>query len=187
MHPDLERLETELAYALAGLDEQQTRFRSKQPRPKPDPVPDQDRWSIQQIAEHLRLTYLATVVAVEARIARGTPTRARPSLLQRAAQLTVTRVGFFPRGRRAPPPVCPASTLPSASGGAVGAALATQITRMDAQLTQAEQTFGSRRRSISHMILGPLSIAQWRRFHLIHGRHHIRQIEAIRREHGLKR
>jgi hypothetical protein len=33
--------------------------------------------------------------------------------------------------------------------------------------------------------LGPLGAGQWRRFHLSHGRHHIRQILAIRRAHGI--
>jgi hypothetical protein len=35
------------------------------------------------------------------------------------------------------------------------------------------------------MILGPLTIRQWRKFHLIHGRHHIKQIRAIRAAHHL--
>ncbi len=54
---------------------------------------------------------------------------------------------------------------------------------MNARIAIAEQLFGSRRRSVRHMILGPLSLAQWRRFHLVHGRHHIRQIAAIRAEY----
>jgi hypothetical protein len=31
-------------------------------------------------------------------------------------------------------------------------------------------------------VLGPLSMQQWRKFHLIHGRHHLKQIARIRAE-----
>jgi hypothetical protein len=34
-------------------------------------------------------------------------------------------------------------------------------------------------------VLGPLSAQQWRRFHQVHGQHHLRQIHAIRAEHGV--
>ena len=51
-------------------------------------------------------------------------------------------------------------------------------------IDQAEKAFGSTR-CLSHFILGPLSAAQWRRFHLTHGAHHARQITAIRRAHGI--
>jgi hypothetical protein len=30
-------------------------------------------------------------------------------------------------------------------------------------------------------VLGPLSVDQWRRFQLIHGEHHLRQIISIRK------
>jgi hypothetical protein len=56
---------------------------------------------------------------------------------------------------------------------------------MDTRIRIAEQLFGTHRRSVRHMLLGPMSLAQWRRFHLVHGRHHIRQIAAIRTEHHL--
>jgi hypothetical protein len=55
---------------------------------------------------------------------------------------------------------------------------------MDKTLDEAESLFG-KRRATTHPILGPLSIAEWRRFHLSHGHHHVKQIWAIRREHGV--
>jgi len=49
---------------------------------------------------------------------------------------------------------------------------------MDASLADAERRFGHRTRVLFHPILGPLTAQQWRRFHLVHGRHHLKQIEA---------
>jgi hypothetical protein len=45
-----------------------------------------------------------------------------------------------------------------------------------------EAKFGSRIKVLDHPILGPLSIDQWRRFHLVHGLHHVKQIRRLRRE-----
>ncbi|HEY1994272.1 MAG TPA: DUF1569 domain-containing protein, partial [Edaphobacter sp.] len=34
---------------------------------------------------------------------------------------------------------------------------------------------------LTHFLLGPLNVRQWRRFHRVHARHHARQIEdAVR-------
>jgi hypothetical protein len=33
---------------------------------------------------------------------------------------------------------------------------------------------------LDHPILGPFSIAQWRKFHLVHGLHHVKQIQRLK-------
>jgi len=33
---------------------------------------------------------------------------------------------------------------------------------------------------MEHPFLGPFSIAQWRKFHLRHGMHHLKQIQRLR-------
>jgi hypothetical protein len=35
---------------------------------------------------------------------------------------------------------------------------------------------------LDHLILGPLTAAQWRKFHWIHGRHHVKQILRLREQ-----
>jgi hypothetical protein len=149
------------------------------------PLNDPARWSIQQIAGHLRLTYMATVDAMDARIAKGSPTKARPSPMQYLAQFTLIRIGHFPSGRQAPERVTSASDEAAASGSSLDTELKTAVSLMDVRAHSAQAVFGRHRRAISHMVLGPLSIDQWRKFHLVHGRHHIRQIMALRREHGI--
>jgi hypothetical protein len=55
---------------------------------------------------------------------------------------------------------------------------------LDDRIKRARALFGGRPFA-SHIILGPLSASQWTRFHLVHGRHHIKQIRLIRRDHGV--
>ena len=169
----LQQLQQEIATSLQGLDATQTQLRS---------VTDPDKWSIQQIVKHLNLTYTNTEVAISARLAKGTPTRAQPTAQQRIRQFAVTTLGYGPSGREAPTPVCPPADSPPLSGKELTHETATGLARIDQLFTQAEAIFGSHR-AISHIVLGPLSIHQWRRFHLTHGRHHLRQIRAIRTAH----
>ncbi len=174
MHRDLEELRNELATALGGLDTRHTQLR-------PAGI---GKWSIQQIAGHLLLTYGATGAALAARLTKGAVTKAKPTVAQRVSQFAVCRIGYFPRGRQAPEPV----TAPAGAKALPGETLAEQaahaLAEMDQRLSDCERLFGAGRRAISHMVLGPLSVRQWRRFHLVHGRHHIRQIAAIRKAHG---
>lgn len=174
MHDDLQRLGTEAAAALAGLSARQT-----QATPPTRP----EKWSIQQIAEHLLQTYRATAPAIQARIDKRTPTRAAPSLPQRAGQFLLITLGRFPPGRQAPAAVSPSLPATLRSGDDLAQRIHTEMLNLDRIMAEAEGMFG-KRRAASHMILGPLSMEQWRRFHLIHGRHHLKQIIAIRKEHG---
>jgi hypothetical protein len=52
---------------------------------------------------------------------------------------------------------------------------------MDAIVAQCEARFGCGK-VLDHPILGPLTAAQWRKFHLIHGRHHVKQIDRLREQ-----
>lgn len=176
MNHDLETLRDELERSLGGLDERQTQL-----RPGGDPA----RWSIQQITGHLLLAYAATESALAARIAKEAPTKAKPTLAQHAGQFTLLRLGYFPRGRKAPERVTAPADAAPVPGGTLIAQVHAAIDTLDRRVAAAETIFGPELRAVSHMVLGPLSTTQWRRFHLIHGRHHIKQIAAIRAEHGL--
>jgi hypothetical protein len=171
MDPILQQLQQEIGGSLRGLDATQTQLRPS--------AKDPDKWSIQQIAQHLALTYANTEIAINGRLVKGTPTRTQSTLQQHIRRYAVTTLGYFPGGREAPSPVCPPTCSPPLSGEQLTHEVAVGLVRIDQLFAQAEFLFGSRR-AISHVVLGPLSIHQWRRFHLIHGRHHIRQIRAIR-------
>lgn len=173
---DLGQLNHAIAYSLRGLDSSQTQLRPRKRR---------NRWSIQQIVEHLLLTYSSTEETIGARLAKGRPTRTKPGLMQHISQYTVIRLGYFPRGRKAPALVTPpAETATPLSGEDLAHRVREQLLRLHELCNDAEKVFGEKRFA-NHHVLGPLSVAQWRRFHLVHGEHHARQILAIRKEHGL--
>lgn len=178
MNPLLEQLRGEIAGSLRGLSASQTQLRPRRAG---------EKWTIQQIAQHLCLSYASTEAAVRNRLEKGRPTQGIPSIWQRCMHLVIMNFGVFPPGREAPAVVAPpqASTAEAwQSGDALADEARLRIAEMDDRLDKAEATFG-KTRVLSHFILGPLSVAQWRRFHRTHGLHHVKQIWAIRREHGV--
>ena len=61
------------------------------------------------------------------------------------------------------------------SQGSVGQNLAA----MDQMLSRCEQRFGAGTRITSHFIFGPLTAEQWRKFHLVYTRHHLKQVRKL--------
>jgi hypothetical protein len=176
MNDELELLREEVELALGGLDSSQTQLR---------PIGAQHKWSIQQIVGHLLRTYAATEKAMDARIVKGLPTKAKVTPMQWAAQCIVLRVGYFPSGRIAPEAVRAPVGEEAAPAGILLTQIELALSAMNKKLAAAEAMFGSRSRAVNHMALGPLNVCQWSRFHLAHGRHHIKQILAIRKQHGV--
>jgi hypothetical protein len=66
------------------------------------------------------------------------------------------------------------------------AEIGAKIAEMDDQIARCEQNFGSRRKLLDHPVLGPLTGAQWRKFHLVHGLHHVKQIRHLRNSEDFK-
>ena len=176
MNTTLHRLQREIAFCLDGLDATQTQL---QPPSRPH------KWTIQQIMEHLLLSYSGTEMALNARLTKQTPTRAKPSVPQHMAQYTLIHLGYFPHGRKAPPLVTPAATDHPLCGEELTAAAAEHLAHLDQLCAEAQDLFGTTCRFASHMALGPLNVNQWRKFQLIHGEHHLKQILAIRKAHNL--
>ena len=176
MNSTLHQLQREIADSLHSLDATQTQLH---PPSRPN------KWSIQQIIEHLLLTYSSTETAINARLTKRTPTRARPTLARRVFQFAVTRCGYFPTGREAPKIVTPQPIAHPLSGEDLTQAAAEHLARLDLLFTEAEALFGPASQCASHTVLGPLNINQWRKFQLVHGEHHLKQIAAIRKAHNI--
>ncbi|WP_260738742.1 DUF1569 domain-containing protein [Tunturiibacter lichenicola] len=175
MNPTLQQLQREIAYSLDGLDAAQTQLH---PPSRPD------KWNIQQIMEHLLLSYSGTEMALNARLTKRAPTKAKPNIPQYLGQYTLIHLGYFPRGRKAPPLVSPiAPTTHPICGDDLTQAAADHLAQLDLLCAEAENLFGPTCRCASHMVLGPLRVEQWRKFQLIHGEHHLKQILAIRKAH----
>lgn len=173
MCPTFERLQRDIVESLNGLTEDQTQLRLNS---------SPNEWTIQQITEHLLLTYASTASVVRQRLGKGRPTLAVPTLSQRFQQMFVIRGGYFPGGRQAPPMVVPQATSQRLSGAALCECVRHRLEECDTVFEDAEHRFGVGRLA-THHVMGSLTAEQWRKFHLVHGRHHVKQIWAIRKSH----
>jgi DinB superfamily len=134
------------------------------------------KWSAAEVLEHLYLTYTGTVKGFERCLQAGRPLATAPTLKQRIASAVTVGAGFMPGKREAPPFTRPKG-LPADK---IIAEMGAQIAAMDAIISQCEERFGKRVKLMNHHVLGPLTGAQWRKFHWVHGRHHIKQIARLR-------
>jgi hypothetical protein len=171
MHPTLKCLEAELTGSLTGLSLAELGAVDQA---------EPGKWSIHQIVCHLLLSYQTTIDVFEARIAKGTPTRTKPTLWQRLGQIYIVNLGRFPRGRMAPAAVDPSRPFQLCSVEDLIDRIQVELTRFDAVADRAAELFGNLP-AITHIVLGPMPVDSWRTFHLIHGRHHIDQILALRK------
>ncbi len=134
------------------------------------------KWSSAEILEHLTLTFRATATGLERVAQSGKPGARRPTLRDRLFTLVVVQFGYLPSGREAPEYTRPRG-LPAAS---VLSTLRQDLQRMDAAIADCERQFGLRVKIANQPILGPLTATEWRKFHWVHTRHHLRQIAARR-------
>jgi hypothetical protein len=130
------------------------------------------KWNAAQILEHLFLTYKGTNRGLEKCVEQGAPLGTSVTLKHRAATLLVVGLGYLPGGRTAPERATPRGMPLEEVRQAIGAELRKMATNLD----DCERRFGARTKILDHPFLGPLTAREWRKFHLIHGRHHLRQL-----------
>jgi len=164
MDPHFQTLQQEISSAIAGLSPGQLSWHPP------------GKWCVAEILEHLYLTYTGTTKGFQRVLQAGQPKVTPPTWKQRAGAVLVLGFSYLPSGREAPPMARPRGLPPEK----VRAEIESKIAEMDAILATCESQFGARTKALDHPILGPLTIAQWRKFHLIHGRHHMRQIRRLR-------
>jgi hypothetical protein len=136
----------------------------------------QGKWSASQVLEHLYLTCTGTIKGCERCLQEGRPLARTPMLRDRARTTLVVGLGFLPSGRKAPERATPRGMPAEEVMNAIGPMLAS----MDAAIARCEAQFGKRTKMMDHPILGPLTARQWRKFHWVHGRHHVKQIWRLR-------
>jgi hypothetical protein len=164
MHSHLQHLHDELQAAISDMShEDQLR--------RPD-----GKWCAAEILEHLYLTYTGTSKAFQKCLSAGKPLAKKPSMKNRVATLLIVRMGRVPRGREAPKGTVPRGTATDT----VVAGIFPAIAKMDEAIRRCEAAYGSSVNLLDHPVLGPLSASDWRKFHLVHGRHHIKQILQLR-------
>jgi hypothetical protein len=141
------------------------------------------KWSAAEVLEHLYLTYTGTRKSCQRCLDAGKPLASAPSFKHRLSATLVIQIGYFPAGRTSPQQVCPKG-LPVEQ---ILADIGPQIVAMDELIAQCEGRYGARTKMLDHPVLGPLTARQWRKFHWVHGRHHIKQILRRRDPGGTKR
>jgi hypothetical protein len=169
--PHLEELRQEIASVIASLSAEQLMLHAP------------GKWCVAEILEHLYLTYTGTTKGfnrvLEADKSLATP----PTWKHRGQALVVVGFGYLPEGRQSPPAARPRG-IPLEE---VATGIGPKIVEMDEVMNRCATKFGSRTKLLDHPILGPFSIRQWRKFHLLHGRHHIKQIQRLRQGFGAVR
>ena len=137
---------------------------------------DPGQWSVAEIVEHLHRAYLGTAKGFERCLEKGAPIATPPTLKQRLQGFAVVNLGYFPAGRDAPKHVIPTGELDL---HAVVDAVRRDLARLDTAAVRTRAQFGGAK-VVDHPILGAFSVDQWLKFHLVHTRHHERQIRARR-------
>jgi hypothetical protein len=134
------------------------------------------KWCAAELLEHLYLTYTGTIKGFERVLGKGKPLASRASVAQRALTFVVMGLGRMPAGRKAPAIVMPKGLPAEEVRNEIGA----KIVAMDAIIGQCEARFGRRVPLLDHPILGPLNATQWRKLHVVHGQHHLKQLLRLR-------
>jgi hypothetical protein len=162
MNHRLVKLRSEIASAVEGMTPEQLRWHAP------------GKWSAVEVLEHLYLTYTGTIKGFE-RVAAGQHFPSKPTWRDHVRRLLVVGLGHMPAGREAP-----ANTRPRGlAQEEIVAEIGVRIAEMDEVIARCERSLGNGR-LLDHPILGPLTGAQWRKFHLVHGFHHVKQIRRLR-------
>jgi Protein of unknown function (DUF1569) len=164
MDSRLDKLKESLQSAVEGMSSEQLSWHPP------------GKWCAAELLEHLYLTYTGTIKGFERVVSKGKPLASRASMAQRMLTLVVVGLGHMPAGRKAPAMVLPKGLPAEEVRNEIGA----KIVAMDAIIAQCEARFGRRVHLLDHPILGPLSATQWRKLHLVHGQHHLKQILRLR-------
>ena len=134
------------------------------------------KWCAAEVLEHLYLSYTGTINGFERVMASGKPLASRASMAHRALTFVVVGLGHMPAGRKAPAIVEPRGLPVEQVRNEIGA----KLVAMDTTIVQCEARFGRKVKLRDHPILGPLTATQWRKLHLVHGRHHQKQLLRLR-------
>jgi glutathione S-transferase len=170
VHPITKQIRDAIANATEGLSETQMRQHPE------------GKWDTAAILEHLAMAYGSTARLMDKCIGEGRPLATAATFKQRVGRVIVLGFSFIPGGRKAPERVVP--TL-SVGGKEALQMIFANLEKMDQALARCENRFGSKVDVADHLVLGPIPVDGWRKFHLLHTRHHMKQIDAIRRDFGV--
>jgi hypothetical protein len=132
------------------------------------------KWTPAQIVEHLALALEGCADGFEKRRARDPMFRRSPTGPQRIGKVLVMHLGWFPPFLTAPSMTAPA---PRVDRGAAEAHFRRGVERLE-DLARLLLPARARDLFVKHPSMGDLTLPEWLEFHVIHSRHHARQIRA---------
>jgi hypothetical protein len=130
------------------------------------------KWSPAQIVEHLALSIETSGARFAERSARPPVRRRSRGLVNHAAFWCVIRRGWFPSGFRAP-----AGARPGAAPAP--RAVERRFRESHARFDMLASTLLPGRAAdlfVRHPAIGDMTVEEWLRFHVVHCRHHARQV-----------
>ena len=163
MHPTTKQIRDAVANSTDGLSEHQLRLHPE------------GKWDSAGILEHLALTFGTTARLFEKLLREGRPLATSPTLKHRAAQLCVLTFSYIPSGRKSPKRVEPTGI----SGHEATELIFANLEKMDLAFAECERRFGEKVKIADHPVLGPIRLSGWRKFHLLHTRHHMKQVDEL--------
>jgi hypothetical protein len=130
------------------------------------------KWTPAQIVEHLAISMNSSADKFEHRRDYAPMTPRRRGLVERLAKFAILGVQWYPQGFRAPEITTPAAGV---SRSAAEADFRNGLRRWEAL---ERELLPARRRDllVKHPRLGDLTLEEWMRFHVVHARHHAKQI-----------
>ncbi|HEY6852859.1 MAG TPA: DinB family protein [Gemmatimonadales bacterium] len=132
------------------------------------------KWSPAQIVEHLAISMVGSAELFERRRAHDPMTRRPRTLFERVGGWFVMAVGFYPQGFRAPEGTIPA---PNVTRGAAEAKFRAGLAHWE-ELPRLLLPARRYDLFVKHPRFGDLTVEEWMRFHVVHARHHEKQIHA---------
>jgi len=168
MHPVLKSALEPLAELVSGLSVEEAQVH---------PLPGHDRWCAQQILEHLMLTYQMTTDSVNRQLRTGRVLQNRRRLLEFLLRAQTLGLGYMPAGVAAIRAVRPTDYDPE-SGSATAMRFMETAEMMDVALVEGRKKFGIQTVG-EHPLFGVMRVDEWRRYHAVHARHHLRQLNEV--------
>jgi hypothetical protein len=169
MHSEI--MDSQLQKAYDAIDSATAQLTEEQMRLHPP-----GKWDTAAILEHLALTFSSTARVMSKCMAEGQPSATSSTLKNHVARLLVVRFSFIPEGRKAPKQVMPAGSM---SGNEARELIKANLRMMDRVLTDCEARFGSSTPVANHPVLGGIPVKHWRKFHLLHTLHHMKQVRGL--------
>ena len=130
------------------------------------------KWTPAQIVEHLALGLTLSAETFQKRRSHAPMSRRRRTPAEHVAWFFILVLQWFPPGRKSPERTTPPPQIDRATAEAHFLAGVEAWDQVDRALMPERRA----NLFVKHPRIGDLTIEEWMRFHVIHARHHARQI-----------